>query len=70
MSEAEAGPLGSGEEPEPVSPPEEEVGEVDLQHRRLLRSEYSTLSRQVKGTRRVSARNSRHRFTIAVWSFG
>jgi hypothetical protein len=30
MSEVEVGPPGHGEEPEPVSPPEEEAGEVDL----------------------------------------
>jgi hypothetical protein len=49
MPEAEAGAPGRGEEPEPVSPPQEE-GEVDLQLRQFLRPQYSALGSQIRGT--------------------
>jgi hypothetical protein len=57
MLEVEVGPPGRGEELEPVSPPEEEAGEVDLQLQLLLRSEYSALRHQIRGMGRVSTQN-------------
>jgi hypothetical protein len=57
MLEVEAGPPGRGEEPEPVSPLKKEAGEVDLQLRLLLRSEYSALRHQIRGIGHVSTRN-------------